>query len=103
MNTSQIEQVRRESARWVILLAIQAGQEIGTTDEMTLSVVRGAWPDIKRKFVRTQLDYLEGKGLVTVERPPVRPWSAKLTARGHDVVDYTVDCEAGIDRPPKDS
>ena len=85
------------------LLAINAGQDIGVTDAMVLAVVRVAHPETTVQFVRKELGYLEQRGLVTLERPPVRPWRAKLTARGRDVVDYTVDCAAGIDRPPKDS
>ena len=70
---------------------------------MVLPVLRVARPGAPHEFLRNELGYLEQRGLVTLERPPARSWRAKLTAQGRGVVEYTVECPLGIDRPPLDS
>ena len=101
MNSEQIDQARKESARWIILQTTGVGGHIGVTEDMVLPVLRSSWLGVSREFMRTQIDYLESRGLVATTRPPLKAWRVKLTRHGHDVVDYVKDCEPGIDRPPK--
>lgn len=86
--------------RWTILRTLMVGGHIGATDRMCLDVVRAEYIGVSCDRVRTELDYLESRKLVTIERSEVRAWRAKLTRYGRDLVDYEVDCEPGISRPP---
>lgn len=86
--------------RWTILRTLMIGGHIGATDQMCLDVARAEYIGVSRERVRTELDYLESRKLVTIERSEMRGWRAKLTRYGRDLVDYEVDCEAGITRPP---
>lgn len=89
----------REYLRWVILLALWHARPYGTTE----GVILGACRDIPLRAttdeVRRELDSLEKRGLVAVERGPL--WSATLTAAGEDVVDYRAEAPAGVARPPR--
>ena len=49
--------------------------------------------------LRDELDYLEKRKLIEIERSQIEPWRATLTRYGKDLVEYRVDCEAGIARP----
>ena len=101
MNPDQAEKNRIENTRWIMLVATKVAGHLGATDEMILPAVRTSWPKTGLSVVRDELDYLEARKLITTERPDLGPWRVKLTRHGRDVVDYTVECDAGIDRPPK--
>ena len=96
-----IDEVMLPSARWSILRTLSVGGHLGATEEMIQVVLNGEFLGVTRRWIRTQLDYLESRGLIALERSEVFPWRAKLTRYGHDVVDYQVECEAGIARPPR--
>ena len=88
------------SLRWVLLQAIFAAYPISAaTEQMCLDVAVGAYPGVGIGRVQTELDYLESAGLITLKRSQVKPWTAKLTQAGRDVVDYAVDEPEGILRP----
>ncbi|WP_217994845.1 hypothetical protein [Methylogaea oryzae] len=93
--------IRRESMRWYILLTLQNAQPIGAFEELILTTLQGIYTDATQHEVRVQLDYLHSRDLVDIERKPDGRWFAKLDRYGVDVVEYTVDCEPGIARPPK--
>lgn len=93
--------LRKEAARWTILQTIHLGGHIGVTESMVLPVLRAEWLSASREFLRNEIDYLERRGLVTTERPALKPWRIQLTRAGQDVVEYTADCEPGIARPAK--
>lgn len=101
MTTDALSQQRKESMRWTILQTTHVGGHIGITEDMVLPVLRSSWLGASREAARNEIDYLERRGLVTTERPDLKPWRIRLTRPGQDVVEYTVECEAGIDRPPK--
>ena len=88
-------------ARWSILRTLHVGGHLGATEVMIREVVVSEFLGATHRFVRDQLDYLESRKLVTIERSEVDPWRAKLTRHGHDVADYQVECERGIRRPPR--
>lgn len=95
-----MEKARREELRWVILRALYAAQEIGTSEIIVRSAIEGVIPDVTDVEIRRGLDYLEERKLVVVERN--RPcWFSKINNHGIDFVEYTVDAYPGIARPAK--
>ena len=87
--------------RWTILRTLMVGAYIGATDRMCLDVARAEYLGVTIMRVRNELDYLESRRLVEIERSEVYAWRAKLTRHGRDLVDYQIDCEPGITRPPR--
>lgn len=96
-----INKVRREMMRWNIILTLNNARPIGAAEELILSVVQAISPDATPVEVRRELDYLEERQLVKIDRTPTGHWSADLTRHGVDLAEYTVDCDPGIARPAK--
>jgi hypothetical protein len=92
---------RREQLRWILLLALNHARPIGAQEAVLLGTAQGIYPDATPLEVRRELDYLEGRKLVEIERTPSGPWRAELIRYGVDIVEYTIDCEPGIARPAK--
>ena len=63
--------------------------------------MRGIYPDATALELRQQLDYLKDRRLVELVKQPSGMWFADLNRLGVDIAEYTIDCEAGIARPPK--
>lgn len=95
-----MEKARREELRWVILRALYAAQEIGTTETIVRSAIDEVIPDATDTEIRRGFDYLEERKLVTVERNR-QCWFAKINNHGIDFVEYTVEAYPGIARPAK--
>ncbi len=95
-----LTQTHVAALRWTILRTLKVGGHLGATEKMCLDVARGEYLGVTADRVRTEFDYLESRGLIRIERSEVRAWRAKLTRHGRDVVDYEVDVEPGITRPP---
>ena len=96
---AEMRSVRLGAMRWTILQAISYGGHLGASDEMILPALRLRWLDASLGELRNELDYLDRRCLVAIQRNEVRPWRCTLTRTGRDLVDYTIDCEPGIDRP----
>lgn len=96
-----MEKVRREQMRWVLLLGLNNASPEGAYEEVLLAIVQALHPDASKLEVRKHLDYLENRRLVELRKEPNGRWWADLTRYGSDVVEYTVDCEPGIARPEK--
>ena len=94
-----LEKDRRETMRWLILRPLEAGGSLGCGEALIRATVDGEIPDGTAREIRTQLDYLERRELVTISGRDRPTWIAKLTRIGTDVVEYTVPCDPGIDRP----
>ena len=94
------ERARREGLRWLILKTLEAASWTGTSESIVRSAVEPLVPDITFNEIREELDYLEGRELVTTERNR-SVWHAKISRYGIDIVEYTVDCHPGIARPKK--
>ena len=88
-------------ARWAILRTLRVGGHLGATETMVREVLVSDYLGITRRWIRDELSYLESRRLVAIERSEVRAWRAQLTRHGHDIVDYQIDCEPGIERPPR--
>lgn len=96
-----MDKLRREQVRWMLLLALNNARPMGAAEAILHAVVMGVYPDATPLEVRRELDYLEARALVEIERSPSGPWRADLTRLGVDIAEYTVDCQPGIARPAK--
>jgi len=96
----QIEQVRREDARWKALRIIDAGRPVGVNE----GILRRIFSDLSLPFsqadLRRELAYLRELGLIEVGEVDGEQF-AKATAAGVAVVEYTAPAPAGIARPAK--
>ena len=101
MSSIDLEKDRRETIRWIILQTLEAAGAYGCGEAIITSTVCSASPDATAREIRTQLDYLERRELLTISGRDSLNWIAKLTRLGTDVAEYTVPCEPGIKRPPK--
>lgn len=109
---------RLETARWYILVALDAGRPTSLSERTVLRALNGALDgtrielavsagvtlgdlSLSKTELRRELRYLETRKLVALDNVWGDDWSAELTAAGVDLVEYTTDCRAGIARPPK--
>ena len=96
-----LEQKQREDARWRLLRVLDAGRPVGVGESIIWRVLH----DVKLPFslnqVRRELAYLRDLGLVDIDGEEAETWFARLTAKGVDVVEYTIAAPAGIARPKK--
>jgi hypothetical protein len=95
------EKSRREAVRWLILLTLNAARPVGANELIVVDCVRQAQPNVTPREVRMEMDYLAERGLLEITCRDCPAWFGKLTRAGIDVVEYTVDCDPGIARPPK--
>jgi hypothetical protein len=101
MNGSSIdlEQKQREEARWRILRVLDAGRPIAVSENIVWRVLHDVRLPLSITGVRREFDYLRNLGLIEVENELSETWFAKLTARGVDVVEYTLEAPPGVARP----
>ncbi len=95
------EKDRREFGRWVLMLALYNGEPYGAWEEVLLVTLQGMYADATKNETRRQIEYLRERALVHVDKKPDGRWQCKLTRTGLDVMEYTVECDPGIARPPK--
>jgi len=98
---TDLVKARRENMRWLLLNALNNARPLGAMDVLVLTVVQAIYPDATANELHAQLAYLENKELVDINRKPDGHWHSILSSNGIDVVEYTVDCPAGIARPTK--
>lgn len=98
---TDLAKTRRESLRWLILLTLNNARPIGAFEEVVLTVAQSVYPDATALEVRRELDYLNDRELVTIDKQPSGRWHTELTRHGVDIAEYTVDCQPGIARPVK--
>jgi hypothetical protein len=91
--------IRREAMRWHLLATANVARPYGMYTEAMLPVMQSVYPDATHMEVRRELDYLEERKLVRIERDPMDRWMVELTRDGVDVVEYAVSVEPGISRP----
>ena len=96
-----LDQKRREEARWRILRVLDAGRPIGVSEHIVWECLNDAKIPFSINEVRRELDYLRERDLIELEGEDSDTWYAKLNRHGVDVVEYTVPVEPGIARPPK--
>lgn len=98
---TDVQRIRRESIRWLILLTLNNARPVGAFEGPVLSVAQSEYPDATPLEIRRELDYLHGRKLVELSKHPAGRWFAELTRYGVDIAEYTIDCEPGIARPQK--
>lgn len=98
---SNIEQARREEARWRVLVGLNAGRPYPVSESVLFRLLHDVNLPISPHDLRVELDYLEERGLLKIGGRDSATWSAELTRYGIDIVEYTIDCDPGIARPPK--
>jgi DNA-binding transcriptional ArsR family regulator len=100
MHEIDLERAQRESVRWTILRALDAGRPLSVSEALLSRTLNDASLHVTPSQLRRELDYLADAGLIDLVRE--RPvWSADLTTRGVDVVEYTIAAPPGINRPPQ--
>jgi hypothetical protein len=100
-DTMDLEQKQREDARWRILRVLDAGRPIAVSENIVWRVLHDIRLPMSISTVRREIDYLRNLHLVDIEGEDTETWFSKLTARGVDVVEYTIPAPAGVARPRK--
>ena len=101
-HTPDLDKARREYLRWLILQALNSARPVGASECVIHMAIRSVMPDLTQRELRVNLDYLEERELILITGRETQPeWFCKLDRFGVDVVEYTVDCDAGIARPKK--
>ena len=95
------EKARREGMRWHIINTLNKARPYTSSEVFLLDVMRGIYPDATAMELRQQLDYLKDRRLLVLTKQPSGMWFADLNRLGEDIAEYTIECEAGIARPPK--
>ncbi len=98
--TINLPRTRREGMRWIILLTLNNNRPEPASEWLIGETIRGVIKDATDREVRKELDYLRDRELISIKADPDDMWHADITRHGVDVVEYSVDCEAGIARPP---
>lgn len=96
---NSMARVRREQIRWFLLQALNVARPVGAMDAMLLAIVQATYADATLQEIKRELDYLEERELVKIERGPTDRWHCDLTRHGVDLVEYTTPVEPGIARP----
>lgn len=95
----EIAKARREGMRWYLLTVLHKARPIGSKDVMLLNVIGAIYDGVTPNELHCELEYLENRKLVKIDKAPIGHWHSELTHHGVDVVEYTVDCYPGIARP----
>ena len=95
------EKARREGMRWHLINTLNKARPYTSSEVFLLDVMRGIYPDATALELRRELDYLADRRLVELVKQPSGMWFADLNRLGVDIAEYTIECEAGIARPPK--
>ena len=90
---------RREAIRWHLLSAIDLSRPVGIYTEALLPIINSVYPDATHQEIRRELDYLEARETVRIDRDPMDRWFVDLTRTGIEFVEYTIDAQPGIARP----
>jgi hypothetical protein len=98
---TDLEKVQREEARWRILKALDAGRPQPVSETILLRTLQDIELPVTPHSLRRELDYLEHRELIKIGHKDGPIWTAELTRFGVDVVEYTIPCEPGINRPKK--
>lgn len=101
MSEYDLAQAEREEARWRVLIGLDVGGYRPVSETILYRLLHDVSVPLTPHELRVQLDYLEDRGLIQINDKDGEVWSAELTRDGRDVVEYTVSCEPGIARPPK--
>ena len=96
-----LEQYKREDARWHILRTIDAGRPNSVSEPLIGRVLHDIGYKMTPQELRRELDYLRDRKLITLQGEDSPTWLCDLTRYGVDIVEYTIQCEPGIARPAR--
>ena len=96
----ELEQARREVARWRILVILYSGRPGSVDESVILRTINDCELNVTQTELRRELEYLKGRKLIVIKEGP-KEWAAHLESCGVDIVEYTVPCRPGIARPEK--
>lgn len=92
---------RRELMRWQLLVSLDVAAPYGMSPVALKTIIGATYVDVTDGEIKRHLDYLHERELIHVSTDPLGLEFAKLGRHGTDIVEYTVDCDAGIARPRK--
>jgi hypothetical protein len=95
-----IEQNKRELARWYVLLTLWHGGSVGAAETLVLYTIQSVPMQITSAELRAAMQYLSDLEMLKIEESR-QGWHARLTPNGVDVVEYNVFVTRGIARPAK--
>jgi hypothetical protein len=97
-----IEQKRREAARWAILRILDAGRPIGVNGAVVVRILAEQKLLFAASELRREFGYLRDLGLSEVEDEESNEFCAgRLTSAGVNIVEYAAPAPAGVARPRK--
>ncbi|WP_448757112.1 hypothetical protein [Aggregatibacter sp.] len=96
-----MEKARREGMRWRLLNTLHKAMPYTTSEQFLCDVMAGIYPNVTPHEIRQQLEYLSDCKLVELTKQPLGVWFADINRLGVDIVEYTIDSQAGIARPEK--
>lgn len=99
MNAADIAKARRETMRWMLLVATNISRPRGINTAALLGIIQATYPDATHLEIRRELDYLEERELVSIAKDPLDNWFVNLKRYGIEVAEYTCPCDPGIARP----
>jgi hypothetical protein len=98
MNGVDLEQKQREEARWRTQRVLDAGRPIAVSENIVWRILNDVSLALSIGALRPELDYLRTLGLIEIDGQQSGTWYARLTARGVDVIEYTIDAPPGVGR-----
>lgn len=96
-----LDQKKREEARWRTLRVVDAGRPIAVSEQIIWRVLADIKLLLSLNGVRRELAYLRDLGLLEIDNEEGETWFARLTANGVDVVEYNFPAPTGVARPRK--
>ncbi|MEW5885541.1 MAG: cytoplasmic protein [Pseudomonadota bacterium] len=95
-----LPRAEREVTRWTLLVALWHARPYGADEHLLLNAARDSLLRVTADMIRAELDSLEKRGLIALNRnAPI--WWAQLAALGEDVVEYRAAAPVGVFRPPQ--
>lgn len=95
----EILKARREAIRWHLVDLANLSRPNGINVKAMLPVIQGVYRDATLQEIRRELDYLEAREMVTINKDPLDNWFVDLTRTGIDFAEYTIDAQPGVSRP----
>lgn len=99
---AQMARQRPATIRWMLLVTLHISRPQGMNTSALLPVIRATYGDATEREIKRELDYLHDRELVELKQDPLGEWFAKIDRFGVDIVEFSVECDPGINRPQPD-
>lgn len=96
-----MHKARIESIRWHILVCANSGRPYPVAETLVLSAIQSIPIECTAHDLRREMDYLQDRALLDINRHEGAPWSVEITHHGVDLVEYNIPVLPGIARPKK--